>query len=96
MRLSRKASGLLSALLLSACAAQEIPLPATTKVLDELPRVQNSTRSPCWQQEQIAAQNSYVDTIVTKREATYKAPCKVDSPPKPKPINVVTLAEGKT
>ncbi len=96
MRLSRRVSALLSALLLSACAANEIPLPATTKVLDDLPRVQNSPRSPCWQQEQIAAQNSYVDTIVTKREATYKAPCKVDPPPKPKPVNVVTLAEGKT
>lgn len=94
--LSRKGSVQLSALLLSACTANEIPLPATTKVLDDLPRVQNSTRSPCWQQEQIAAQNSYVDTIVSKREATYKAPCKVDPAPKSNSVNIVTLAEGKT
>ncbi len=66
---------------LAGCAGQtETPLPATTKVLDELPRVQNSTKSPCWQQEQIAAQNSYIDTIKAKKETVYQAPCKVDKP----------------
>lgn len=66
---------------LAGCAGQtEIPLPATTKVLDELPRVQNSTKSPCWQQEQIAAQNSYIDTIKAKKEVVYQPPCKVDKP----------------
>ena len=56
------------------------PLPATTKVLDELPRVQNSTKAPCWMQEQVAAQNSYVDSIKDKKEVVYQAPCKVDKP----------------
>lgn len=66
---------------LAGCAGQTAtPLPATTKVLDELPRVQNSTKSPCWQQEQIAAQNSYVDSIKDKKEVVYQAPCKVDKP----------------
>lgn len=67
--------------LLAGCAGQtETPLPATTKVLDELPRVQNSTKAPCWMQEQVAAQNSYIDTIKAKRETVYQAPCKVDKP----------------
>jgi len=47
-------------------------------VLDELPRVHNSTKAPCWLQEQIAAQNSYVDTIREKQEKVYRAPCKTD------------------
>jgi hypothetical protein len=77
MRL-KKASVLLLTLLLPACAGNGTPLPGTTKLIDELPRVQNSTKSPCWQQEQIAAQNSYVDTIKGKKDVAYKAPCKVD------------------
>ena len=75
-----KVSALLPALLLTACAGNATQLPATTKVLDELPRVSNSPKSPCWQQEQIAAQNSYVDTIKTKQDANYKPPCKFDKP----------------
>lgn len=75
---ARLASGLLIALLLPACAGTETPLPVTTKVLDDLPRVQNSTKAPCWLQQQIAAQNSYVDTIRDGSERVYKAPCDVD------------------
>ena len=37
--------------------------------------MQNSAKSPCWQQEQIAAQNSYVESIKQKREVVYRAPC---------------------
>ena len=76
-----KASALLPLLLLTGCVGNATLLPATTKVLDELPRVSNSPKSPCWQQEQIAAQNSYVDAIKTKQDVVYKPPCKVD--PKP-------------
>lgn len=79
-----KAVALLSALLMTACADKETPLPATTKLLDDLPRVENSTKSPCWQQEQIAKQNSYLATIKDKREVVYKAPCKVDKRQAPK------------
>ena len=43
-----------------------------------MPRVANSPKSPCWQQDQIAAQNSYVDSIKGKKEVVYKAPCRVD------------------
>lgn len=65
---------------MAGCAGSETPLPATTKLLDDMPRVSNSTKSPCWQQEQIAAQNSYLDSIKTKKEVVYKAPCRVDRP----------------
>ena len=46
-----------------------------------MPRVQNSSKSPCWQQKQIAAQNSYVDTIKDKAEKVYHAPCEADKKP---------------
>lgn len=82
-----KASALLLLPLLTACAGKETLLPATTKVIDELPRVQNSPKAPCWQQEQIAAQNSYVDAIKTKQDVVYKAPCRVD----PKPAQVAKV-----
>lgn len=75
------------ALLISACAVKEIPLPATTKVLDNLPRVENSTKSPCWQQQQIAAQNSYLASIKAKKAVVYKAPCEVDVKPEPRPTS---------
>lgn len=73
------------ALLISGCAAKEIPLPATTKVLDEMPRVNNSSKSPCWQQQQIAAQNSYLASIKGKKAIVYKAPCDADVKPESKP-----------
>jgi hypothetical protein len=74
----RQASVLLLLLLLAGCADRETQLPATIKILDDLPRVENSTKAPCWQQRQIAAQNSYVDTIRDKQARIYKAPCDVD------------------
>lgn len=46
-----------------------------------MPRVQNSMKAPCWLQMQIAAQNSYVDSIRLKGERVYKAPCVVDKKP---------------
>jgi hypothetical protein len=49
-----------------------------------MPRVDNSTKAPCWQQKQIAAQNSYVQSIKLQKEVVYKAPCEIDKP-KPEP-----------
>jgi hypothetical protein len=71
------------AALLPACADNVTQLPATTKLLDELPRVSNSTLAPCRLQKEVAAQNSYVDTIKTKAPApiVYKAPCEIDKKP---------------
>lgn len=62
----------------------EIQPLATSSILEKLPRVENSTQAPCWQQEQIAAQNSYLATVKDGREVVYKAPCKVDKPQPPK------------
>lgn len=73
--LRRLASALLIAPLIQACGANSIQAPATTKLLDELPRVSNSPKSPCWQQREIARQNSYLATIKAARETVYKAPC---------------------
>src|SRR5438132_1194123 len=56
-----------------------IQLPGTTKLLDNAPRVENSDKSPCWQQKQIAAQNSYFASIKDGKETVYAAPC--EAPP---------------
>lgn len=67
-------------LLTSGCVDGAIQLPGTTKLLDDLPRVNNSPKAPCWQQKQIAAQNSYLATIKAKKTVVFKAPCVVDQP----------------
>lgn len=76
----QKASVLLLLLVLPACADNATQLPGTTKLLDELPRVANSTAAPCRLQREIAAQNSYIETIKTGKDTVYKAPCDVDKP----------------
>ena len=75
------------ALLISGCAGSETQLPATTKLLDNLPRVQNSIKAPCWQQQQIAAQNSYLASVQAKKAVVYKAPCQIDVKPESKPTS---------
>lgn len=45
-------------------------------ILRGLPKVENSTKSPCWQQRQIATQRAYIDSIVTGKQKTYHADCK--------------------
>jgi hypothetical protein len=79
MRLKR-ASALLLLLLLPACADSATQLPGSIKLIDELPRVANSTAAPCRLQREIAAQNSYVDTIKSGKQTVYKAPCDIDPP----------------
>lgn len=76
--LRKKALALLSALLIPACADQSTQPPATSILLERLPRVDNSRSAPCWQQKQIAAQNSYIDTVKNNKEAVYKAACDVE------------------
>lgn len=71
------ALALLTSLALAGCASAT-PLPGTSVLLEELPVVHNSTKSPCWQQREIAAQRSYIDTITKRREVVYAAPCDVD------------------
>ncbi len=66
---------------LAGCKLNETPLPETSVLLERLPVVENSTKSPCWQQRQIAAQRSYIASITEKREIIYRAPCDVDQKP---------------
>ena len=80
----------LVSLALSACA-NSIPLPGTTKLLDELPRVENTSGAPCWMQIEVAKQNAYLDSIKAGRELVYAAPCQI----KPKPPRVAS-SEPKT
>ncbi len=74
------AAALLLALLTAACADKETRLPETTELLEKLPKVNNSPKAPCWQQQQIAVQWSYLHSIEKKKETVYKAPCEVDKP----------------
>ena len=76
--LLKMALALLLSPLLAGCGQNATPLPETSIILDKLPVVENSTKSPCWQQRQIAAQRSYIETVKAKREAVYAAPCDVD------------------
>lgn len=72
--------------LASLSGAESTPLPATTKILDELPRVSNSPKAPCWQQVEIAAQNSYLASVKASRNVVYTAPCKAQ-PEQPPPAS---------
>ena len=89
--MSRLPAGLMllcTTLLLAACSTLP-PTQLASKTLSGLPRVQNSPKAPCWQQEQIAAQNSYIDTRIKGRQTAYAAPCKAEpippaAPPQPK------------
>jgi hypothetical protein len=73
----------LASLSLQGCAlwGSETPLPASTKLLDAVPRVSNSPKSPCWQQREIAKQNAFFKAQETKAEVVFQAPCDVDKPP---------------
>ena len=79
-------SVLLLSLVMGGCAGDKSTLvPVTTRILDALPRVENSRASPCWLQIQIAAQNSYLASVTAGQEVTYHAPCMVDKPQTPPP-----------
>lgn len=77
--LRKKALALLSALVIQGCADPLTQPPGTSIQLDKLPRVENSRESPCWQQKQVAAQNSYIETIKSNKETVWKAPCEVET-----------------
>ena len=93
------ATALLLALLTAACAGKETPAPASTSLLDKLPRVANSTAAPCRLQREIAAQNAYLATVQAGKETVYKAPCDVDpkpAAPKPAPAKAVVAQVAKS
>ncbi len=73
------ALALLTSPALAGCSlGNATPLPETSILIEKLPVVQNSSKSPCWQQRQIAAQRSYIATVQEKKEVIYRAPCDVD------------------
>lgn len=63
---------------MSGCADPSTLVPGTKKLLDDMPKVQNSSKAPCWQQQQIAKQNSYLATVDQGKDVVYKAPCDVN------------------
>lgn len=54
--------------------------------------IRNSRYAPCTVQRDIAAHNSVYDTLKTKKEVVYKAPCDTD----PKPEKPATPAVAAT
>lgn len=76
----RLASAVLLALSMQGCKAFETQPLEPTSLLENVPRVDNSAKSPCWQQRQIAAQNAFFASAKAKSPETYKAPCDVDKP----------------
>ncbi len=86
-RSSKKLLALLTAAAIPACAEWSTPPPAGTSIqLEKLPRVDNSPVSPCWQQKQIAAQNSYIKQTEAKGDVTFKAPCDLEQKAEPKKV----------
>lgn len=66
-------------------------------VLESIPRVDNSPRAECWQQRQIAAQNTALDQALGKSKKVYKAPCDLGIKPDAAPPKTSdTGAEPKT
>lgn len=94
-RLQRLASALLIGLATSGCAGKETPGPETNKLLAELPRVTSSPRDTCQTQREIAAQNSYVDTIRDGTEKVYKPPCELDRKQAPKAAKPPALSAAE-
>ena len=50
----------------------------STKILDAVPRVDNSSKAPCRMQKQVAAQQSYFETVKAGKEVVIAAACKDD------------------
>ncbi len=97
MRLSRLGLVLLASLSLQGCklfAGSETPALETTRLLDELPKVNNSTKAPCRVQKEIAAQWSYIDSIKGQKEVVYAAPCEIDKPKGSAPAKVASASNG--
>lgn len=77
---SRSAALVLLSLALPACGNGEIQQLETTSILDAVPRVSNSSKSPCWQQREIAKQTAFFASQKAKKPVSYAAPCDADKP----------------
>lgn len=88
MRAYKLATVLLLSPALAGClGALKSTQPLDPKLVEAIPRIDNSFSSPCWQQEQIAAQNSWIETVKTGKDVVYVAPCK--SKPQTQPVSRV-------
>lgn len=92
-RLGGPVLAITASLLLAACETLGIATnpapPNASVVLRDVPEVQNSSKSPCWQQRQIAAQRGYIESATSGKKVQYHAECSDDTKPEPK-------AEAKT
>jgi hypothetical protein len=79
----KKFAPLLIAPMIQACGGSSTLPPETISLLQSIPRVDNSPKSPCWQQKQIAAQNTAFEAALKKSKDTYKPPCEFE---KAKPV----------
>lgn len=75
----KQASAFALSLALAGCAAPATQIPLTeTGALASFKPIPNSSRAPCQIQRAIAAHNSVYETLTTKREVIFRAPCDVD------------------
>lgn len=89
-RLAAVALAIAASPLLAACETLGIatsqPVPASVaEILRDVPEVENSSSSPCWQQRQIAAQRSYIESSLSGKPKSYHADCADDAKPTGKP-----------
>lgn len=72
---------IVACLFLAACETlgigkTEAPAPVSAaEVLKGVPEVENSDKSPCWQQRQIAAQRAYIESNVGGKPVMYHGDC---------------------
>lgn len=58
---------------------------SAASILGDVPKVENSQLSPCWQQRQIAAQRSYIESVITGKAVKYHADCPAQKVPASQP-----------
>lgn len=65
---------------LQACAAGNVTPIALTEAgaVRAFKPIPNSSRAPCEMQKAVAEHNSVLETIKSKKDVVYKAPCDVD------------------
>lgn len=83
-RSARLALAILTASALGACETLQPSIKASPDLrsfVEGVPRVRNSAASPCWQQQEIAAQNAYLDSVLAGKPRAYYPPCLEKKPP---------------
>ena len=94
-RMAGPALAITASLFLAACetlgiATKQAPPASVAEILRDVPKVSNSTHSPCWQQREIAAQRSYIESGIEGKPKRYHAECTDDAKPAAKPESKTT------